>query len=399
MRLVVLTLVAVGLMVGAATPGGAQTEPATEVAREAGGTGLPAITVASIARRLLIDRVRASGLIEPVETVLVQPLIEGQAVDEVLVEVGDRVAKGAILARLSDEALVLQRSQLDATHASAEAAIAQAEAQLVEAEAVRDKAFRDRDRALRLAEQGATSETAADDAISDAATAVARVSVALQGLNATKAQMRVVDAQTADVELQLRRTSVAAPVAGEISNREARVGAIASMAGEALFSIMRDGLLELRADVAEQDIMHLRAGMEVRITVVGLDTPLDGSIRLVEPTVDVATRQGRVRIIIDAPERVRAGMFANAEILVEAKEALAAPVSAVRRDAGTMTALQVRDGVVAQVDVVTGIRDGGFVEIVDGLGEGDTIVAKAGAFVRDGDRINPVAAEAAAITN
>ncbi len=172
MRLALLTLLAIGLSQGAAIPTRAQ---------DAARADRPAITVAEITRRPLVERVRASGLIEPVDTVLVQPQIEGQAIDAVLAEVGDRVAAGAVLARLSDAALVLQRSQLDATRASAEAAIAQAEAQLVEAEAVRDKAFRDRDRAERLAAQGATSETAADDAISDAATAVARVSVALQG--------------------------------------------------------------------------------------------------------------------------------------------------------------------------------------------------------------------------
>ena len=380
------------LFVAAGAPAAAQTE--------APPAGLPAITVAAISKRPMVDRVRASGLIEPVETVYVQPLIEGQAIDEILVEVGDRVEAGAVLARLSDSALVLQRSQLDATHASAEAAIAQAEAQLVEAEAVRDKAFRDRDRAERLAAQGATSETAADDAISDAATAVARVSVALQGLNAAKAQLRVVEAQIADVELQLERTSIVAPVAGEISEREARVGAIASMAGGPLFSIIRDGLLELRADVAEQDITQLRAGMDVSMTVVGVDAPLVGTIRLVEPTVDATTRQGRVRIGVEEPGRVRAGMFAEAEIEVAARDALAAPISAVRREGGDSTALLVRDGVVTEAPIVTGIRDDGYVEIVDGLAEGDTIVLKAGAFVRAGDRVNPVMAEPiAAATN
>lgn len=373
----------------AAAPAGAETETAAAPAN------LPAITVTAIAQRPLVERVRASGLIEPAETVYVQPLIEGQAIDEVLVEVGDHVEAGDVLARLSDSALALQRSQLDATHASAEAAIAQAEAQLVEAEAVRDKAFRDRDRAQRLAAQGATSATAADAAISDAATAVARVSVALQGLNAAKAQLRVVEAQVADIELQLRRTSVVAPVAGEISAREARIGAIASMSGAPLFSIIRDGLLELRADVAEQDIADLRPGMEARMTVVGLATPLVGAIRLVEPTVDPVTRQGRIRIAVDDPARVRAGMFADAEIVVVAKEALAAPVSAVRRENGGGAALVVRDGVVTQAPIVTGIRDNGFVEIVDGLAAGDTIVLKAGAFVRDGDHVNPVAAEPA----
>ena len=358
-------------------------------------SGLPAITVSTVASAQLVDRVRASGLIEPVERVLVQPRIEGQAIEEILVEVGDRVEEGQVLARLSDAALVLQRSQLEATRASALASIAQAEAQRVEAETVRDQALRDRDRALELAAQGATSKTAADDAVSNAATALARVTVAVQGLSAAEAQLRVVDAQIADIDLQLRRTSVVAPVAGEVSERGATIGAIASMAGEPLFAIIRDGLLELRADVAEQDILGLRIGQAARMRVAGLDAPLTGAIRLVEPTVDTATRQGRIRIAIDQPDRVRSGMFAEAVIVVTEAHGLAVPISAV---AGGSTVLRVRGGLVEQVAIETGFRDGGLVEVVGGLAEGDTVVTKAGAFVRAGDRINPVPAEPAAGT-
>lgn len=384
-----LLLAGVGLLLGAGAPGAA--EPSA---------GLPAITVSAVARHELVDRVRASGLIEPVERVLVQPQIDGQAVEAILVEVGDRVEAGDVLVRLSDAALALQRSQLDASRASAEAGIAQAEAQIVEAEALRDQALRDRDRALRLSEQGAGSQAAADDAASAAATAAARVSVALQGLNAASAQLHVVDAQIEDVELQLRRTSVVAPVAGEIVERGARIGAIASMAGDPLFTLIRDGALELWADVAEQDLLQLRAGMPARITVAGLPAPIEGSVRLVEPTVDAATRLGRVRIAIEEPERVRSGMFAEAEILVSARETLAAPVSAVRRESGRSTVLRVRDGRVSEARIETGVRDGGMIEIVGGLAEGDMVVTKAGAFVRDGDRINPVAAApAASISN
>jgi HlyD family secretion protein len=358
-------------------------------AQESPVVTLPAITVSAVTPQLLTDRVRASGLIEPVERVLVQPQIEGLAIDEIMVEVGDWVERGQVLARLSDASLVLQRSQLDATRASAEAAIAQADAQRIEAIAIRDQAVRDRDRLASLAERGTTTRTAADEAASNAATAAARVTVAEQGLSAAEAQLNVVDAQIADLDLKLRRTGIEAPVAGEITARTAMVGAIASMAGQPLFTIVRDGLLELHAEVAERDILRLAPGQPARLRVPGSVEPLPGTVRLVEPAVDTLLRLGRVRISIEAPERVRAGMFAEAEVIVAQREALAVPASAV----SGRNVLAVREGQVAQVEVATGIRDGGLVEIVEGLAHGDTVVTKAGAFVRPGDRINPVPAE------
>ena len=87
-------------------------------------------------------------------------------------------------------------------------------------------------------------------------------------------------------------------------------------------------------------------------------------------------------------------MFVEAEILVVQREAIAVPVTAVGSSANATTVMRVKDGVVERVEVKTGIRDGGFVEILTGLAAGDVVVTKAGAFVRPGDKINPVAAVA-----
>jgi HlyD family secretion protein len=85
-------------------------------------------------------------------------------------------------------------------------------------------------------------------------------------------------------------------------------------------------------------------------------------------------------------------MFMDAEILVAERETVAVPVTAVGSSPAGSTVMTVADGLVSRTLVKTGIRDGGWVEIVEGISAGDTVVTKAGAFVRDGDRINPVAA-------
>ncbi|WP_248633111.1 biotin/lipoyl-binding protein [Cereibacter changlensis] len=91
---------------------------------EAAPQTLPAITVSTVAPRLMRDRVIASGLVEAVEMVQVQPLIEGQPIETLEADVGDMVSQGQVLARLSLSTLELQRSQFTASLASAKATIA-----------------------------------------------------------------------------------------------------------------------------------------------------------------------------------------------------------------------------------------------------------------------------------
>lgn len=368
---------------------------ATEEAADAvavTASALPAITVSTVGLVLMRDRVIASGLVGAVEQVLVQPLIEGQPIEVLEADVGDFVTEGQVLARLSLTTLELQRSQFVASRASAEAQIAQAEAQLLETQSSADEAKRVSDRTQTLKDQGTSSQAAADQALAAAVSAQARVTVAVQTLEAARAQLALVDAQLANVDLQLQRTSVVAPVAGEVIARNAQVGGIASASGQPMFVIIRDNTLELQAELAERDLLRVQPGQKVTITVVGANEPLTGVVRLVEPTIDIITRLGTARIAIDNSELVRSGMFGDAEILVVEKEVLSVPVSAIGSSVDGTTAMLVVEGQVERVVVQTGIRDGAMIEIVSGLVAGDLIVTKAGAFVRDGDRINPVPA-------
>jgi HlyD family secretion protein len=365
---------------------------AQEAETTAAAPTLPAITVSTVEMRLLRDRVIVSGLVNPVEAVQVAPLIEGQPIETLLADVGDMVEAGQVLATLSKTTLKLQRSQYVASLASARATIAQAEAQLLEAQAAADEAARVNERTAALREQGTASQAAADQASANAIGSTARVTVARQSLEAARAQVELVEAQLANLDLQLSRTEVKAPVAGEITHRNAVVGSVASAAGQPMFTMNRDGALELSADVAEIDLMRLAPGQAVSMIAVGAPERLSGSIRLVEPTIDTTTRLGRARVTIDTPAGVRAGMFMDAEILVAERETVAVPVTAVGSSPAGSTLMTVTDGLVSRTLVKTGIRDGGWVEIVEGISAGDTVVTKAGAFVRDGDRINPVAA-------
>ncbi|MBI1172266.1 efflux RND transporter periplasmic adaptor subunit [bacterium] len=356
--LLVTTVLATAALDLALRPAAAQTAPAAQ----GSDIALPAITVTNVVTRKVEDHVLASGLISPVEQVAVVPLIEGQPIETLEADVGDTVKAGQILAKLSTATLTLQQSQLKASLASAQSTAAEAQ--------------RTADRTAALFAQGSAPSATNDQAQS--------------ALIAAKAQVAAVQAQLDTVALQISRAQVVAPVDGVISARNGQIGAIASAAGQPMFVLIRDGALELRADVAEADLPRVKEGQTATIRLAADLPPQTGKIRLVEPTVDVTTRLGRARIALDHPDQARAGMYAEADILVTARTGLAVPVTAVGSEGSETTVMTVKDGTVHRTKVTTGIRDGGWVEITSGLAEGDQIVAKAGAFVADGDKIKPV---------
>ena len=350
----------------------ATTEAATEVAA-------PHITVSKVETRQMRDIIIASGLIGAVEQVQVAPLVEGQPIEALLADVGDLVTEGQVLARLSTSSLMLQKAQLTASLAAARATVTQAQAQA-------DEAGRVAERTQKLLDQGTYSQANADKATAGAISAA-------QTLESARANLALAEAQMANVELMLSRTEVKAPVGGEITARNAQIGAIASAAGQPMFSLIRDGAMELRADVAEGDILRLAPGQTVALHLQGDAAARKGTVRLVEPSIDLTTRMGRVRITLDEATGVRPGMYASAEVLVAERDALAVPITSLGISPDGPTVLQVTGDIAQMVQVQTGIRQAGWVEVVQGLEPGAQVVTKAGAFVRDGDRITAVAAK------
>ena len=359
---------------------------------------LPAIVVTTAEPHAIVDRVIATGTIQAVEEVYVTPLVEGLSIRTLAADVGDRVEKDGTLATLNDDALLLQKSQTEASLAKAEAALAQIKAQLAEARANADEAVRARDRAQKLVKSGSQSQAAADQAVAAADAALARVNSAEQAISVSQADIKVAQSQIDDIDLKLARTAVKSPVAGIVSARTAKIGAIATGAASPLFTVIRDGEIELKADVAEDAVLKLAPEQKVTVTLAGGAAKLTGTVRLVEPTLDPQSRLGHVYIRFTEPDTARAGMFASAEIVVAEKKGIALPLSAITTADGKTVARKVENGIVTLVPVETGIQDGQLVEIVSGLAAGDEVVAKAGAYVRDGDRINPVHGEQASAT-
>ena len=375
------------------------TASAQEAAPAKTEQALPSIIVSKVENRAIVDRVVATGAIKAVDETYVSPLVDGLSIRTLNADVGDRVEADSTLATLNPDMLQLQKSQYAASLAKAKAALAQYQAQLVEAQANAEEAVRVSDRSKKLAEAGSMSTAQRDQEKAAAAAALARVNSAEQLVSVAQADIKVVDAQISDVDLRLARTDVRTPVSGVVSARTAKVGAIANGSGDPLFTIIRDGAVEMKADVTEVDLVKLEIGQRAKVILADGRTEIEGKIRLISPVVDAQTRLGNVYVSLLETGKARVGMYASAQIIVEEKQALVLPLSAVTKDRDGMVARKVQDDVAHVARIETGIQDNGFIEVRSGLSQGDTVITKAGAFVRDGDHIKPVLADAETPSN
>ncbi len=183
---------------------------------------------------------------------------------------------------------------------------------------------------------------------------------------------------------------VQAPVAGLILSSSAVIGAPASGKGEALFSIIARSEFDMVGLVASQDVGKLAVNQPARIKVVGAGE-VDGKVRRVAPTIEPNSQLGQVVISVTTTGRLLVNSFARAQIVTgRSCNNVSVPLTAVLYGpAGTVVQV-VRRGRVETKRVEVGLMSAGQIEIRDGVSEGDTVVARAGAQLREGDPVRPV---------
>jgi RND family efflux transporter MFP subunit len=187
---------------------------------------------------------------------------------------------------------------------------------------------------------------------------------------------------------------VRAPVAGLVSARNVTRGQIVE-AGTQLFRLVRDGRLELDAQVPEAELALVRPGQGASLTS-DQAASTTGTVRIVTPQVDPQTRLGIARIAIPAASDLRPGMYARAEIDVGTQPALAIPSSAVVYREGQPGAYVIgRGDTVSFTRVTPGVRQGDLVAIGSGLAAGQRVVVQGAGFLGEGDRVRVAAAASA----
>ncbi len=351
----------------------------------------PAVTVTRAVRLPMKEAVVVTGTLVPRLEVLVAPEVEGLRVVELLVEEGERVTKGQVMARLERESLSAQFAQSEAAFAKAGASVAQARSNIVAAEARRVETTNAFDRAKPLGKSGTISESTLDQREAAARTAVAQLRVAEDGLRLAEADQMLVEAQKRDIAWRLSKTEVRAPVDGVVSRRSARLGGLATGASVAqpMFHLILEGRIELEADVPETDLVRLQAGLTAVVSPAS-HKELAGSVRMVSPEVDKSTRLGKLRISLPDDPSLRIGSFGRGKVIVRSGTGIAVPASALLFGADGAYVQVVAANRVESRKVVVGMQAGEHVEITSGVTEGEIVVARSGSFLRAGDLVRPV---------
>ncbi len=332
-------------------------EPARPAAR---GDALT-VTVAPVARRELTGGLEASGVLVSREEAAVNTELNGYRVAQVFVDQGAQVAQGQPLARLDD---TLLRSQ-----------IAQQRAVVLQQRVAAERAEEEAGRVKGLDNAGVLPQE--------------QIVQRRLGARTARAVVAAAQAQLDDLLTRQRLMTVRAPVAGRVLERTVRPGDVASPS-TTMFRLARGSVVELNAELAEADLAKVEAGDPARVRLPS-GAEVGGVVRLVSPEVDAQTRLGRVRVTLPVRPDLRPGGFGRASFEGASHLAVVAPESAVRFDADGASVMVLGEGDrVRRTPVRTGVRKGGYVELLSGPQPGARVLLGGGAFVLDGDRVRPV---------
>lgn len=309
----------------------------------------------------------ADGTISAKDVANVSAKVNGVAIERVLVEEGDRVKAGQVLAKFDTDAMEQQ--------------VLQAEADVAEAEATLANATADAARVLPLIDIDAISRQEADRY----RTAKLQAEAALQASKARLSTQR----------LNVNNANVVAPVSGVISEKMAEVGMVAG--GEPLFTIIKGGILEWRADIDPKLLGEVSVGTPVRVSLPGGDSVM-GKVNRIAPTAD-DNRQITIYASLAANSKARAGMYQTGEFLLGSTSAQTVPNSAIVSNDGydyvmLVTNISSQDGKnigrIKQQRVTLGERFGDSVALTEPLPADSRIVKQGGSFLNDGDLVRLV---------
>jgi len=320
------------------------------------------VTVATAALTSQPRIVTASGSVTAWEEVPVGAEVGGLTATAVLVDEGSYVRQGQPLVQLNDALLRAQLRQQ------------QAQVQTSEANAARDDAALSR--AQELKERGFLSQASLDTALANQRASAAGVAAARAALSET--------------QTRLNQATLRAPVSGLIISRSVTKGQIVA-AGTEMFRMVRDGRLELDAQIPETELALVRAGQPATVSSdqVGQTT---GSVRIVTPEVDAQSRLGIARIALSnsggaGAGGFRPGMFARAQIDVGSQPTITVPTPAVlyRENRAGVFVLGA-DGR-ARFQPITVLSRSGDLTSVSGLEAGTRVVVEGAGFLGDGDKV------------
>jgi len=323
----------------------------------------PNVTVVVPGSQSVARTVSATGSLAARREMPVGVAGEGGMVSRVLVEPGQWVAAGQVLATV-DRSVQAQT----AASLAAQIGVAQSDLTLAQAELAR---------AQSLVDRGFISKADVQRRIATRDAAAARLQVSRAVLSEQRARNA--------------RLDIRAPAAGLILTRGVEPGQIVSSGTGVLFRMAKGGEMEMRAQLSEGDLQAVRVGTRAMVTPVGDTRGFAGQVWQVAPIIDPQTRQGVARIALSYDPALRPGGFASAAIVANAGSAPELPQSALQSDEGGNYVFVIdRQNKAQRRNVTLGPVDDNKVAIATGLTGNERVVLSAGAFLNPGQKVTPV---------
>ena len=326
----------------------------------------PTVSVVTPGRGTVQGTINVTGSLAARREMPVGSVGEGGLVVAVLVEPGQWVGAGQVLA-VVDRSVQSQQ----AAGQAAQIQVSQADANLAQANL---------DRALKLVQGGFISKADVD-----------RLSATRDAANA---RVRVARAQLGELKARSARLSIRAPASGLVLDRTVEPGQVVGAGTGVLFRLAKGGEMELRAAVSEADLAQLAPGVSAQVTPVGTDKSFTGQIWQLSPVINPQTRQGTARIALPYNPALRPGGFASATVQSGTVIAPLLPESAILSDdKGTYVYIVGGNNKVRRQAVKTGIVTAQGITVIEGLSGSERVVLRAGGFLSPGDAVIPRAAK------
>jgi len=331
------------------------------------GVQMPSVTVLQPGRATVAGEIKTTGTLAARRELPVGVAGEGGRVERVLVEPGDWVAAGQVLAIIDRSVQVQEAAGLEA-----QIGVTQADARLTQANL---------ERGLKLVDRGFISKADVDRLTATRDAAAARV--------------RVAQAQLRETRARNSRLNIVAPAAGLVLDRQIEPAQIVSSGSGVLFRIAKGGEMELKADVTEESLLQISNGVRATVTPVGSARSYSGEVWQVSPVIDPQDRQGTVRIALSYAPELRPGGFASAVISAGAMIVPKLPESAILADEkGSYVYIVGKGDRVARRAVKTGPITADGIAVVEGITGSERVVLRAGAFLSPGEKVEPLRATA-----
>ncbi len=374
--------------------------PTSSMARE--------VTVAMVQHEPIERFVEAVGAMYPLEDVTLKVKVAGRLA-EVLVDLGDQIAKGQVVARVEQEDYDLEVRRANAQVDQALALLGlDNNSQGVEdleqlslvrqARATLQEAERHLRRLQQISQPGAISEAERDNAEVAVELASGKLEDALQEARHRIATLTERRTALAIAEHELSETVLRAPFEGSVTRRLADAGEYLQV-GEPVLSLVRSDTLRLRLEVPERLAPQIQRGQSVRFQVDQQGEVFEARVERLSPVIEPGSRVLIVEAQVPGAEGLRPGSFVRGQIVIDAEDpALTLPASALVSFAGVHRVFVVRDGRAVDREVSLGQRVGSRVE-VHGLDSGELVVLEPG-NLRAGTEVNfaaPTAEQTAGI--